>query len=269
MYRLWADDKGGKRYYADYDFFKMKISIITATFNSAANIAQCLQSVNSQTYTNIEHIIVDGASTDETVAIIQSTPNRVTSVISEPDKGIYDALNKGIQKATGDLIGFLHSDDRLASPGTLQMIAETFERTGADGIYGNLVFVNNDDKVVRTWISEPFDKNEVRFGWMPPHPTLFLKTEVYGKKGLFDIRFSIAGDYEFMLRVMQDPGFRLEYIPEVITRMGVGGVSTGNWRQLIRKSKEDMHALRKNGFQFPVLVIMAKIGRKIPQLFKR
>ena len=247
----------------------MKLTIITATFNSAANIAQCLQSVNSQTYTSVEHIIVDGASTDETLEIIKTTPNRVTEIISEPDKGIYDALNKGIQKATGDVIGFLHSDDRLASPGILQMIAETFQKTAADGIYGNLVFVNRDDKVVRTWISEPFDKNEVRFGWMPPHPTLFLKKEVYRKKGLFDTGFSIAGDYEFMLRVMQDPGFRLEYIPEVITRMGVGGASTGNWRQLIRKSMEDMQALTKNGFKFPVLVIIAKIGRKIPQLFKR
>lgn len=247
----------------------MKISIITATFNSAANIAQCLQSVNSQTYADIEHIIVDGASTDKTLEIIKTTPNRVIEIISEPDKGIYDALNKGIQKATGDVIGFLHSDDRLASPSILQIIAETFERTGADGVYGNLVFVNNEDKVVRIWISEAFDKKEVRFGWMPPHPTLFLKKEVYRKKGLFDTGFSIAGDYEFMLRVMLDTGFRLEYIPEVITRMGVGGASTGNWQQLIRKSKEDIHALKKNGFKFPVLVILAKIGRKIPQLFKR
>ena len=235
----------------------------------AANIAQCLQSVNSQTYADIEHIIVDGVSTDKTLEIIQSAPNRVTEIISEPDKGIYDALNKGIKRATGDVIGFLHSDDRLASPIVLQMIAETFERTGADGVYGNLVFVNSEDKVVRTWISEPFDKKEVRFGWMPPHPTLFLKKDVYGKKGLFDTGFRIAGDYEFMLRVMQDPGLRLEYIPEIITRMGVGGASTGNWRQLIRKSKEDIHALKKNGFQFPVLVILAKIGRKIPQLLKR
>ncbi len=247
----------------------MKLTIITATFNSAANIAQCLQSVNSQTYADIEHIIVDGASTDETLEIIKTTPNRVTEIISEPDKGIYDALNKGIQKATGDVIGFLHSDDRLASTAILQIIAETFQKTAADGIYGNLVFVNSDDKVVRTWISEPFDKNEVRFGWMPPHPTLYLKKEIYKKKGMFDTGFSIAGDYEFMLRVMQEPRFRLEYIPEVITRMGVGGASTGNWRQLIRKSMEDMQALTKNGFKFPVLVIIAKIGRKIPQLFKR
>jgi glycosyltransferase len=307
----------------------MKISIITATYNSAAHIADCLASVNSQTHKNIEHIIVDGASTDNTLEIIKTTENRVAQLISEPDHGIYDALNKGIRLATGDIIGFLHADDTLASPTTIEAIAKEFnssnqnistkstkrkefspqtikntassllsgEMSGVkhaggrterstgemsgisgqrgeaphqiDGIYGNLVFTNAENKIVRTWQSKPFLSKNVRHGWMPPHPTLFLRKEVYEKHGLFDTSFKIAGDYDFMLRVMTDPEIQLRYLPEIITRMRVGGASTGSIKGILLKMQEDIRALRNNGFNYPLAILAAKNLRKLPQLLQR
>jgi glycosyltransferase len=279
----------------------MKISIITATRNSAAHIAGCLASVNSQSYKNIEHVIVDGASTDNTLEMIKTTENRVAQLISEPDHGIYDALNKGIRLATGDIIGFLHADDMFASNTIIQKIADSFSsqeikhsafsllsgemsgvkhaggrtersgggREGASGIYGNLVFTNAENKVVRTWQSKPFHPKNVRNGWMPPHPTLFLRKEVYAKHGLFDTSFKIAGDYDFMLRVMTDPEMRLRYLPEVITRMRVGGASTGSVKGILLKMQEDIRALRNNGFNYPLAILAAKNLRKLPQLLHR
>ncbi|MCD6354996.1 MAG: glycosyltransferase [Prolixibacteraceae bacterium] len=267
----------------------MKISIITATYNSAVHIAGCLESVNSQTYKNIEHIIVDGASTDNTLEIIKSNipkgqANRGTQLISEPDHGIYDALNKGIRLATGDIIGFLHADDTFASPTTIEAIAKEFslrqpaeEMSGIsgqrgdtpnqiDGVYGNLVFTNTKNKVVRTWQSKTFNRKNVKHGWIPPHPTLFLRKEVYEKHGLFNTSFKIAGDYDFMLRIMTDTEMNFHYLPEVITIMRLGGTSNRNLMMIARKSYEDYLALKINHVGGLNTLIMKNI-RKIPQLF--
>ena len=246
----------------------MKFSIITATWNSQLLILNCLQSINQQTYKSIEHLIIDGGSNDETMEIVKSFPS-VTKFVSEPDKGIYDALNKGIKMATGDVIGFLHSDDQLGSTDTIKKIADLFKATNADGVFGDLVFVNRENKITRTWKSKTFNRENVKYGWAPPHPTLFLKKEVYQKHGFFDTSFKIAGDYDFMERVMLDKEIKLAYLPEVVTKMRMGGASTGSFYQLVTKSKEDMRALRKNGFSFPLAVLAAKNLRKIPQLFKR
>ena len=249
----------------------MKVSIITATWNSEKNIADCLQSVAGQTYQNIEHIVIDGGSTDNTIEIVKNTPS-VSNWISEPDKGIYDALNKGIQMATGDVIGFLHSDDMLASNKTIANIAKLFlSDKSIDGIYGNLLFVDSDNanKIVRTWQSKPFQRKNVKNGWMPPHPTLFLKKEVYQKHGLFDISFKIAGDYDFMLQVMLDKEINLQYLPETITKMRQGGVSTGSIKNILLKKREDIRALKNNGFRFPLGVLVVKNLRKIHQLFMK
>jgi len=269
----------------------MKITIITATFNSDKNVISCLQSVATQSHKNIEYIIIDGASTDKTLEFVKSSP-AVSKWISEPDNGIYDALNKGIQLATGDVIGFLHSDDMLGSSTIIERIANSFSPAGGryrggqhessakdnwirsvqiDGIYGNLIFVHaqNPNKVLRAWHSKPFSYKNVRYGWMPPHPTLFLRKEVYEKHGLFDTSFRIAGDYDFMLRVMLDKEIKLVLLPEVITRMRVGGASTGSVKELIRKSREDIRALRNNGFKVPLAVLAIKNISKLPQLLKR
>ncbi len=268
----------------------MKITIITATFNSQRYLSQCLQSVADQDYANIEHIVVDGGSTDGTKEIIK-TFSTVSKYISERDMGIYDALNKGINLASGDVIGFVHSDDMLASNDIVSKIASIFEKDHnlslppleyasskrrrneevVDGVYGNLEFVDPEDtkKVVRTWISAPFDRKQVRHGWMPPHPTLFLRREVYEKYGLFDISFKIAGDYDFMLRLMLDYFIELSYLPEILIKMRKGGVSTGNVKLLYIKSKEDIRALRNNGFRLPLTVLVAKNLRKVSQLFLR
>lgn len=245
----------------------MKISIITATYNSAAHVASCIESVNSQTYPNIEHIIVDGASKDNTVEIIKSMPNRVAKLISEPDKGIYDALNKGIQLASGELIAFLHTDDVFATPQTIAHVVDQFTHEEVSGVYGDLVFVNEENIVVRTWNSGSFNRSMVKKGWMPPHPTLVLRKTVYEQYGLFNPSFRIAGDYDFMLRIMLAKDIQLKYLPEVITNMKMGGASTGSIKGIIRKSKEDLKAMRNNGFKLPIVVLLAKNVRKLPQLF--
>lgn len=248
----------------------MKISVITATYNSEKNITECLHSVAIQTYKNIEHIIIDGGSTDRTLEIIKSA-HSVAKYISEPDNGIYDALNKGISLTTGDVIGFLHSDDSIGSPGIIQKIAELFSQKNIQGVYGDLVFVHseNPDKIVRTWESKRFDRKNIKYGWMPPHPTLYLRKEIYQKHGPFDTSFKIAGDYNFMVSVMKDKEINLAYLPEIITKMRMGGASTGSVKGILTKSKEDIRALKNNGFKFPYLILAAKNLRKLPQLFKR
>lgn len=244
----------------------MNISIITATHNSSAQIVGCLASVYTQSYQNIEHLIIDGASADNTLDIINSTPNRVTKIVSEPDTGIYDALNKGISLATGDVIGLLHSDDFFSSPQVLSNIAEQFQQKNIDGLYGNLEYVNksNTGKVIRFWKSRDFDYSLLKFGWMPAHPTLFLKKSVYEKHGLFDLQFKIAADYDFMLRVLKDKTLSIKYLPEVITKMRVGGESNKSIKNIIRKSKEDYRAIRKNqigGFHTLLLKNLQKINQ--------
>ena len=247
----------------------MKVSIITATFNSEKNIEACLQSVYTQNYNNIEHIIIDGGSDQQTIALLKKSAQQ-SKWITQPDLGIYDALNKGIQLATGDLIGFLHSDDLFASHDVIGNIVNIFKSDNQiHGVYGNLVYVNKKNKTVRTWNSKPFKQSYLDFGWTPPHPTLFLREDVYQKHGLFDTSFKIAGDYDFMLRILKDNEIKVLYVPNIITKMKIGGVSNKNLGNIITKSKEDIIALRKNGFTFPFFTLAAKNIRKLPQLFKR
>lgn len=249
----------------------MKVSIITATYNSKKNITNCLESVANQSYKNIEHIIIDGDSSDKTMEVVKSSPS-VSKYISEPDKGIYDALNKGIIMASGDIVGFLHSDDLLGNNNIINDIAKIFkENSKVNGVFGDLVFVSagNTNKIVRYWKSKPFKRKNVKFAWMPPHPTLFLRKEVYEKHGLFDISYKCAGDYDFMLRVMLDKEITLEYLPTVITRMRIGGTSTGSAKGILIKKQEDIKALRANGFKFPFTIVFFKNIRKLPQLLKR
>jgi len=245
----------------------MKISIITATYNSEQNIASALESVNSQTYKNLELVIIDGASKDNTISKIKETFIGDLKIISEKDKGIYDALNKGIAIATGDVIGFVHSDDFLASTELLSKIAAIFQEEKADGVYGDLQYVNKEDtsKVIRYWKSEAFKPELLKKGWMPAHPTLFLKKEVYEKYGLFNLKYNIAADYDLMLRIFSDPTLKFKYLPEVITKMRLGGASNRSLKNIKLKSQEDLRALRANGIKNPLKVLAYKNFSKLGQ----
>jgi glycosyltransferase involved in cell wall biosynthesis len=248
----------------------MKISVITATYNSASSILECLDSLTSQTHDVIEHLIVDGGSSDQTLSLVRNFPERGSTtrrIIEGPDNGIYDALNKGILSATGEVISILHSDDLFFSPHTLQQVKDNFEKENVDGVYGNLVFTdqNEKDRIIRYWKSSAFNIRNLNFGWAPPHPALFLHKEVYLKYGLFDTDYTIAGDYDFMLRIFRKRELKFHFLDQPLVRMRMGGVSTFGLRNLLRKSHEDFKVLKKNQMPFPLWTLGMKIGRKIPQ----
>ncbi|WP_299099049.1 glycosyltransferase family 2 protein [uncultured Winogradskyella sp.] len=228
----------------------MKISIITATYNSASTIQSCMESVLNQSYDNIEYIIVDGGSSDKTLDVIKEKANGDARILysSEPDKGIYDALNKGINKSTGDIVGFVHSDDFLAENTILEKIVNVFKIKNVDGVYGNLhyVAIENTDKIIRNWVSENFEPKLLNKGWMPAHPTLFLKRKLYSDNGGFDLSYKIAADYDFILRIFKQPQLRFSYLPETIVKMRVGGASNRSLKNIIQKTKEDYRAVKTN-----------------------
>jgi glycosyltransferase len=226
----------------------MKVSIITSVYNNNKTIKDAIESVINQTYKNMEYIIVDAGSNDGTIEIVKSYENKINQFISEKDKGIYDGLNKGIDLATGDVICFLHSDDLYASEDIITLVAKEFNNDLClDGVYGDLVYTpkNDTDKILRYWKSKYFDNSLLKQGWMPAHPTLFLKREVYEKYGNFDLDFKIAADYDFMLRVLKS-GIKVKYLPKVLYKMRVGGESNKSIKNIILKSKEDLKALKIN-----------------------
>jgi glycosyltransferase involved in cell wall biosynthesis len=253
----------------------MKVSIVTICFNPGESLAMAVESVLGQDYSDIEYIIVDGGSTDGSAEYVRSLNGRVAAFVSEPDDGIYDALNKGVSMASGDIIGFVHADDMFAGPGVVSRVIRGFEESGADAIYGDLDFVSKDDvgNVVRRWRSGAYRPGRLRFGWMPPHPTLFVRREVYEKAKLpsgeyFDTSFRIAGDYDFMLRILGGLGISLAHVPEVLIKMRMGGASTRSIGNIVAKSKEDYVIIRRNKIG-GLGTLMAKNLRKLPQLFKR
>jgi len=249
----------------------MKVSIITATYNSERTILDTLNSLENQTYKDIEYIIVDGASNDKTVELIKKNSTRIAKIISEQDQGIYDALNKGIKTATGDVVGFLHSDDLFASDTVIENIVSKFKSTNSDAVYGDLKYVSQNDtsKVIRLWKSGEFKLSRIKLGWMPPHPTFFMKRDLYNQFGSFDLSFKIAADYDSLLRYLWVNRISMAYLPEVLTLMRVGGASNRSLANIIQKTKEDIRALSKN--KVPVLrSIIWKNLSKIPQfIFKK
>jgi glycosyltransferase len=242
------------------------ISIIICSFNSEANISETFRSILNQSNTDIEILSIDGKSIDNTCNIIKKYIRSSDFHLSEKDNGIYDALNKGINKAKGDLIGILHSDDVYASYSILNHVSEKFKNTHCDGVYGDLNFIKNG-KIYRTWFSKKFSPNLLKNGWMPPHPTLFLKKDVFEKHGLYDTNFKISADYDFILRIFKDESLKFEYLPITITNMSIGGISTSGFRNLIRKSFEDYKILKKNNMKFPLLILFRKISSKISQFY--
>lgn len=246
----------------------MKISVITVCYNSQATIRDTIESVLSQDYSNVEYVIVDGGSSDSTLQIISEYSSRIAIIISEPDKGIYDALNKGLNVATGDFVGFMHSDDTYADSGVLSRIAES--AAGFDAVYGDLDYVsqNDSEKVIRHWRSRDYDTRLLKQGWMPAHPTLYIRRNIYEELGGFDLSFKIAADYDSILRYFSQPGFRARYLPETLVKMKLGGISNGSLKGIVQKTKEDMKALQKNGVSFPWLVIALKNISKVKQFLR-
>lgn len=248
----------------------MKISIITATYNSAATIRDTLESVRSQRYPDIEHIIVDGASKDDTLDIVKAFPH-VAKMISEKDKGIYDAMNKGIGMATGEVIGILNSDDVYTDERVLSDVAGAFADSLVMTVYADLQYVHADDlqKVQRNWISGPFRRRNFYYGWMPPHPTFFVRRAVYDRVGTFNAGLRSAADYELMLRILVKHGFPTSYIPRVTVRMRAGGVSNASLPNRLRANKEDRMAWKLNGLRPYFFTLYLKPLRKIHQfIFK-
>ncbi|MBN8453805.1 glycosyltransferase family 2 protein [Accumulibacter sp.] len=227
----------------------LTISVITAVYNRADTIGQALASVERQSWTRVEHIVIDGASTDGTVAILESHRQYLATLVSESDGGIYDALNKGLARATGDVVGLMHSDDFYADERALDRVAKAFTDPAVDGVYGDLDYVAKDDpsRVIRRWRSGEYDPARLAWGWMPPHPTLYLRRSVIEQWGGFDTSLHIAADYDAMLRYLAKGRIRLAYIPVVLVKMRVGGESNRTLSRILRKSQEDYRALRNNG----------------------
>lgn len=249
------------------DILDLKISIITAVYKSEATVAEAIASVARQDYGDVEHIIIEGASPDGSLAAIQQAAHKRMKLISEPDAGLYDALNKGIKRSTGEIIGFVHSDDFLADQNVLRRIAEAFHNPAVEAVYSDLDYVShsNTTHVVRHWKSAPFAPRSLRWGWMPPHPTLYLRREAYERLGVFDTRFLIAADYDFMLRLFSEMRGRTVYIPEVTYKMRLGGVSTRSLGKIRQKMVEDYRALQKNGVG-GLFTLVAKNVSKLGQL---
>ncbi|MDP2829721.1 MAG: glycosyltransferase family 2 protein [Sulfuricellaceae bacterium] len=224
------------------------ISVITASFNRVDTVAQALASVQGQTWKQVEHIVIDGASTDGTLQVIEAQRDRLAVLVSERDGGLYDALNKGFALASGDVVGVMHSDDFYADERVLERVAQAFADPGVDGVYGDLDYVAKVDptRIIRRWRSGTYKRSRLALGWMPPHPTLFLRRSVIQQWGGFDTDFRIAADYDAMLRYLARGQIRLAYIPEVLVKMRVGGESNRSLSRILRKSREDYAALRRN-----------------------
>ncbi len=226
-----------------------KISIITVTYNSASTLHSTLDSIKSQSvFDSIEYIIVDGNSNDGTQAIIKANENIVSNWISEADSGIYDAMNKGLKLATGDWVGYLHADDVFADNYTVESIIKAIKNNSCNVIYGNLNYVKSDDlsKTVRHWRSNPFKPSLLKKGWMPPHPTLYVKRELFEKLNGFNTSYSIAADYDFTLRLFSEADTRPYFLDKLIVKMRMGGASNKSISNIIQKSKEDYRALKAN-----------------------
>ena len=278
----------------------MLISIVTAVWNRADTIGQALASVQSQTHREIEHIVQDGASTDGTLAAIAARPDPRIHLVSKTDTGLYDALNRGLARTTGEIVGLVHSDDYLAAPDILARVAEAFADPAVDAVYGDLDYIAADappserpDKptgpdtphatshgaphiapngapqparILRRWRSGPFHPALLARGWMPPHPTLYLRRRVLEQHGPFDTSFRIAADYDAVLRYFSQPGFRARHLPHVFTKMRMGGASNASLRHILLKSREDYRALRKNRIGGPAGAFTALAAKNLGKL---
>jgi glycosyltransferase involved in cell wall biosynthesis len=248
-----------------------KISIITASFRSETTIRDTLESVNQQTYPQIEHIIIDGGSNDRTLDIVKAYGKRVAYIISEPDQGIFDAYNKGLIVATGDIIGILNSDDFYVTPYVIEHIMNVFQDQTIDAVYADLVYVDKKDtnKILRYWRSRPNRKGDISLAFPPAHPTLFLRNSVYKRTGQFNTNYKYAGDYEFMLRAFHTHAIKSAYINEIIIRMRAGGTTGGSLIFIKKQNQEILKALESNNFKIiKSIFFIRKILNRIMQYIR-
>jgi glycosyltransferase involved in cell wall biosynthesis len=243
----------------------MKLSIITVSCNAEASIGATLKSVAAQTHPDIEHIVIDGASTDGTLERIAADGGHIAQLVSEPDKGIYDAMNKGIQRATGEVIGILNADDCYADNEVLARVARIMESEPIDVVYADVVFFapDNPTATIRRYSSRYFSPERIAWGQMPAHPTLFLRRSVFDRFGLYRTDYRISGDYEFVARIFKEGSLRYRYLPEVLVRMRIGGISTGGWRNTLLLNREVLRACRENGIKTSLLRILSKYPAKL------
>jgi len=250
----------------------LKLSIITVCFNSASTIRDTIESVLSQDYGDIEYIVVDGGSRDGTQAIVESYGDRISRFVSEPDKGLYDAMNKGVAMATGAVVGILNSDDFYESTTSLSSVAKAFERRPeSDAVFGDVVFVNPTDlhKVTRFYRANRFAPWKLRFGWMPPHPATFIRKSAYNVVGQYSLKYRISADYEFFVRLFKVHALKYSYINQVLVRMRSGGASTAGLRSSLKLNLEIVNACRTNGLYTNILMLLFKLPFKLYELRKR
>ncbi|MBS1531824.1 MAG: glycosyltransferase [Bacteroidetes bacterium] len=245
----------------------MKISLITVAFNAQNTIERSIISVVGQKFNNVQYIVIDGGSTDDTINIINRYRDKIHVLVSEPDNGVYDAMNKGIALATGDIIGTINADDFLADDRVLGEVAEAFAQQDTDILYGNLDFINPDERVVRKWRSGRYHKGMFNRGWMPPHPTFYCRKALFDTHGAYSLEYGSAADYELMLRFIHAHNANVFYLDKIMVKMYIGGISNKNVGNRVKALSFDLKAMRKNGILFPYITVIFKPLRKILQFF--
>ncbi|GAB3898577.1 glycosyltransferase family 2 protein [Larkinella knui] len=249
----------------------MKITIITVVFNGAATVRDSIESVLNQTYPDIEYIVIDGNSTDNTAEIVRSYGSRITRFVSEPDKGLYDAINKGIRLATGDIIGLINADDFYHHNQVVEKVVQRFKATNCDAVYGDVIYVNpeNTEKVDRYWKVGEYKEGAFLWGWMPPHPTCFIRRSVYEELGNYTLELKSSSDYELLLRFIHKHKIKLSYLPEVLVTMRSGGMSNATLKHRWRANREDRQGWKLNGLRPYFFTLFLKPLRKIDQLLPK
>mgnify|MGYP003945378095 CR=1 FL=1 len=247
----------------------MKVSVITAVFNCASYISSCIDSIAKQKHKEIEYIIIDGNSTDGTVSIINTYAAHVHYFVSEPDNGFYGALNRGISMATGEVIGILNADDVLADADVITTVVENFKNSSCDAVYGNLNYTQRNDlnQVIRKWRSNAYSRKAIKYGWMPPHPTIYIRKEIYLKHGTYSMDYGHSSDYELILRLFYKHQINTVYVDRLFVKMRIGGVSNNTYKQLFKACSADYRAMIFNDIPHPVVAVVAKKLRKLEQYF--
>lgn len=247
----------------------MKVSIITVTYNAEEFLEQCICSILSQTYTNIELIVVDGGSTDSTLTILAKYRQRIAVLISEKDEGIYDAMNKGIAVASGEVIGMLNADDYYAYDNAVKDLVAAFDNPDCEIAYGNICYVKKNDTnhVLRKWVSKPFNRTSMKWGWMPAHPTFYARKTLFETYGKYNLNFYSAADYELMLRFLYLKKIKSIWVDKILVIMRAGGVSNRTVKNRLTASYNDYKAMKSNQVEFPALKIFVKPLRKLGQYF--